>query len=79
MKDSRTIRLLLLAVALMTSIVTLPGVSPAQVSGKVAWNGWAFTYEVSGSNDGLSIKGVTFQGFPFIYELSFPVVRVFYD
>ena len=79
MKDSRTFRSLLLTVALMTSILTLPEVSPAQVSGDVKWNEWTFAYDVSGNFDGLSIKGVKFQGLPFIYKLSFPVVRVFYD
>jgi subtilisin-like proprotein convertase family protein len=79
MKNPRTVRSLLLAVALVTSILTLPEVSPAQVSGNVNWNGWTFAYEVSGNLDGLSIKGVKFQDLPFIYKLSFPVVRVFYD
>ena len=79
MKNPRTLRSLLLAVALVTSILTLPEVSPAQVSGDVKWNGWTFAYEVSGKNDGLSLKGVKFQDLPFIHKLSFPVVRVFYD
>ena len=48
MKNPRTVRSLMLAVALVTSIVTLPVVSPAQVSGNVTWSGWTFTYEVNG-------------------------------
>ena len=79
MKDPRTIRSLLLAVALVTSILTLPVVSLAQTSGNVTWNGWTFTYWVSGLNEGLSLGGVKFQGLPIISKISFPVVRVFYD
>ena len=79
MKNPRTVRSLLLAVALVTSILTLPVVSPAQTSGNVTWNGWTFTYEVTGTNVGLALKGVKFQGLPVIARINFPVVRVFYD
>lgn len=76
----RNLRSILLAGALVTGGLALPGASLAQMlSGSVTWNGWAFTYEVSGNFDGLSLKGVQFQGLPFIYKISFPVVRVFYD
>ena len=79
MKNPRTVRSLLLAVALVTSILTLPVVSPAQTAGSVTWSGWTFTYEVNGRFDGLTIKGVKFQGLPLISRISLPVVRVFYD
>ena len=79
MKNPRTVRSLLLAVALVTSILTLPVVSPAQTAGSVTWSGWTFTYEVNGRLDGLTIKGVKFQGLPLISRLSLPVMRVFYD
>lgn len=77
--DLRIIRSILLAGALVIGVWTLPGSSLAQTSGSVSWNGWTFTYEVSGNFDGLSLRGVQFQGLPFIYKISFPVVRVFYD
>ena len=79
MKNLRTVRSLLFAVALVTSILTLPVVTPAQTSGAVTWSGWTFTYEVNGRLDGLTLKGVEFQGLPLISRISFPVVRVFYD
>lgn len=72
------IGLFLFAGALLTSVLTGPASSMAQTSGGVTWKGWTFTYEVSGKYDGLSLKGVQFQGFPFIHKLSFPVMRVFY-
>ncbi|MDF0676371.1 MAG: hypothetical protein P0120_18855 [Nitrospira sp.] len=72
------LRSLLFAGALLTSIAMLPLSSLAQTSGSVTWNEWTFTYEVSGKFDGLSLKGVQYKGFPFIYKLSFPVMRVFY-
>ena len=78
MKNPRTVRSLLLAVALVTSILTLPVVSPAQTSGSVTWSGWTFTYEVGGLFDGLALKGVKFQGLPLIARISLPVMRVFY-
>src|SRR6266513_1108542 len=73
------VRSLLLAGALVTSVLTLPGLSQAQVSGSVDWNGWTFTYDVSGEFDGLSLKNVQFQGLKLITKISFPVMRVFYD
>src|SRR5262245_11451302 len=79
MKDPRTVRSLLLSVALVMSILTLPVVSSAQLSGNVTWNGWTFSYAVSSKNDGLSLKGVKFQNLPIIATISLPVVRVFYD
>jgi len=75
----RTVRSSLLAGALVTSALTLPGLSLAQLSGSVDWNGWRFSYEVSGNYDGLSLKGVEFQGLSFIKKVSFPVMLVFYD
>ena len=75
----RTFRAILFAGALLMSVLALPQSSPAQTSGAVTWNGWAFTYEVSGKYDGLSLKNVQFRGFPFIHKLSFPVMRVFYE
>ena len=77
--DSTPVRSLLLAGALLTSGLTLPGVSLAQTSGSVSWNGWTFNYEVSGNFDGLSLKGVQFQGLPLISKISFLVMRVFYE
>ena len=78
MKILRTVRSLLLAVAVVTSILTLPAVSPAQTAGSVTWSGWTFTYEVNGRLDGLTLKGVKFQGLPLISRMSLPVMRVFY-
>ena len=75
---ARTLRSLLFAGALLTSVATLPVSSLAQTSGSVTWNEWTFTYEVSGKRDGLSLKGVQYKGFPFIHKLSFPIMRVFY-
>ena len=75
----RRFRWSFLAGALLTSVLIFPGSGLAQTSGSVSWNGWAFTYEVSGNYDGLSLKGVQFQGLPFIHKLSFPVMRVFYN
>lgn len=77
--DSRNARAILLVSALVTTLATLPQVCLAQLSGSVNWNGWTFSYEVSGNYDGLSLRGVRFQGIPLIYKISFPVVRVFYD
>lgn len=77
--DKRTVRSILLAGVFLTSLFTLPASSLAQTSGSVKWNGWAFSYEVSGQFDGLSLKGVQFQGLPIIFKLSFPVMRVFYE
>ena len=76
--DQRAVRSILLAGVFLTSLFTFPASSLAQTSGSVKWNGWAFSYEVSGNLDGLSLKGVQFQGLPIIYKLSFPVMRVFY-
>ena len=78
MKNLRIVRSLLLAVAVVTSILTLPVVSPAQTAGSVTWSGWTFTYEVNGRLDGLTLKGVKFQGLPLISRMSLPVMRVFY-
>lgn len=75
----RTVRSILLASVFLTSILALPVSSLAQTSGTVTWNGWTFSYEVSGKLDGLSLKGVQFQGLPIIARISFPVMRVFYD
>ncbi len=79
MISAGTVRSTLFSGALVASVLTLPGVSRAQLSGSVTWNGWTFTYEVSGNVDGLSLKGVQFQGIPLINKISVPVVRVFYD
>ncbi|MGH7146639.1 MAG: fibronectin type III domain-containing protein, partial [Nitrospiraceae bacterium] len=79
MINARKVRAILLAGVLLPCVLTLPGAGLAQTSGSVNWNGWTFTYEVSGNFDGLSLKGVQFQGLPLIAKISFPVVRVFYD
>ncbi len=68
-----------LAGALLISLVTFPGSSSAQTTGSVAWNGWSFTYEVSGNYDGLSLKSVRLNDLPFIRKVSLPVMRVFYS
>lgn len=74
----KSIRVILLAGALLSGLLPFAGSSLAQTSGSVAWNGWTFNYEVSGKHDGLSLKGVQFNNFSFIHKLSFPVMRVFY-
>lgn len=51
----------------------------SELSGAVDWNGWTFTYEVSGSYDGLSLHDVTYNGMSVLHKLNFPVMRVFYD
>jgi subtilisin-like proprotein convertase family protein len=79
MKGRRIAGVFFLAGALVLSLVAFPGAGLAQTSGSVKWNGWAFSYEVSGEFDGLSLKGVQFQGLPIIFKLSFPVMRVFYQ
>ena len=75
---ARMLPLLLVAGALLMSVATLPVAGLAQTSGAVTWNDWTFTYEVSTKLEGLALKGVQYKGFPFIYRLSFPVMRVFY-
>lgn len=50
-----------------------------QLSGAVNWQGWSFTYDVSGSYDGLSLRDVHYNGMSVLHKLSFPVMRVFYD
>lgn len=50
-----------------------------QLSGAVDWNGWTFTYDVSGSYDGLSLLDVQYNDMSVLHKLSFPVMRVFYD
>jgi subtilisin-like proprotein convertase family protein len=75
---SRSVRSHLLVGTLMINALALPGVSLAQLSGSVNWNGWTFTYEVSGDYDGLSLKNVQFQGLKLITKISLPVMRVFY-
>lgn len=74
-----TVRLILLVGVFLTIFFTFPASGFAQTSGSVKWNGWAFSYEVGGDFDGLSLKGLQFQGLPIIYKLSFPVMRVFYN
>lgn len=76
--SQRTIRSILFAGLLLMGIPTLSGMSLAQTSGTVTWNGWTFAYEVSGNFDGLSLRDVQFQGIPLIHKLNFPVMRVFY-
>ncbi|MEZ4679481.1 MAG: hypothetical protein R2932_35215 [Caldilineaceae bacterium] len=48
-------------------------------AGVVDWNGWAFSYEVSGSYDGLSLLDVYYNNVSVLHKLSMPVMRVFYD
>ena len=45
----------------------------------VAWNNWAFDYNVSTDLDGLSLLNVKYQGRLLIYRISLPVTRVFYS
>ena len=77
--SQKVVRSIFLAGVFLTSLLTFPTSSLAQMSGSVKWNGWTFSYEVSGDFDGLSLKGIQFQGLPIIFKLSFPVMRVFYE
>lgn len=68
----------IMAIALVTaSVYSLPVCHAAL--GTVNWNGWTFSYDVSGKYDGLSLIGVQYQNLPIIKKISFPVMRVFYD
>jgi subtilisin-like proprotein convertase family protein len=49
------------------------------IASAVAWRGWTFDSEVSGNQDGLTLKNVYFNGHKLIAMISLPVVRVFYD
>lgn len=79
MKGRRVTGVMFLAGVLLSSLVAFPGAGLAQTSGSVTWNGWSFTYEVSGNYDGLSLKGVQYNGIPLIKKVSLPVMRVFYN
>lgn len=75
----RNICSILFTIAFIASLLSFPGLGRAShTSGSVNWNGWTFTYKVSGDYDGLSLSGVRFRGLPIIYKISFPVMRVFY-
>ena len=68
-----------LAGVLLSSLLLFPGLGLAQTTGSVTWNGWSFDYAVSGNNDGLSLKGVKYNGVLLINKISLPVMRVFYN
>ncbi len=59
--------------------MTLAIAAPPVAADSVAWQGWTFDHEVSGDYTGLSLLNVHFQGKKLIHELSFPVMRVFYE
>ena len=79
MKGRRMLRVLFFTGALFSSLVAFPGAGLAQTSGTVSWKGWTFNYEVSGNYDGLSLKGMQYDGIPLIKKMSLPVMRVFYN
>lgn len=79
MKGRGMTGVMLFAGALLLSLVAFQASSHAQTSGSVSWNGWNLTYEVSGNFDGLSLKGVQYNGIPLIKKVSLPVMRVFYN
>ena len=70
---------LVLAGTLVTSLLADPGEGRAQTSGTVSWNGWTFTYDVSGNFDGLSLTGVQYNSRQLMKKISLPVMRVFYN
>lgn len=77
--NSNALRPILATAALAMGLSVLPTAGLAQTSGSVSWNGWTFSYEVSGNYDGLSLKDVRFRDIPLIHKIALPVVRVFYD
>lgn len=79
MKGRRIAGGCLLAGVLLSSLLLFPGLGLAQTTGSVTWNGWSFAYAVSGKNDGLSLKGVKYNGVLLINKISLPVMRVFYN
>ncbi len=79
MKGRRMTGIMFLTGALLSGLLAFPGAGLAQTSGNVSWNGWTFSYEVSGNYDGLSLKGVQYNGIPLIKKVSLPVMRVFYN
>ena len=57
------------------ALATAAGQTFAQ---SVTWGPWTFTYAVSGSQDGLSLSNVKYNGRLLMYKISLPVMRVFY-
>ena len=77
--NTKNIRSILITATLAAGLFSFSEMSLAAPSGSVNWNGWTFSYDVSGKYDGLSLMDVKFQGLPIISKISFPVMRVFYD
>jgi hypothetical protein len=72
-----------LIICLLVGLLLPSSAAPVQAqssgtAGAVNWNGWSFSYEVSGNYDGLSLRNVAYNGTSLLYKVTFPVMRVFY-